>query len=81
MLLQPRLSWMSTVLSVPMETLTDMKDRVRVLVNNLPDTINAQGFATKVRTFDLVSAVMVEEFVGSLKMWYLPCIFDCIIDD
>jgi len=73
--------WNSINNGSSLEVISTIKDRIRTLVNKNPDTINAQGNGTKVRLFDLVSAIMDEDFVGDLKMWYLPCMFDCIIGD
>lgn len=64
-----------------LEDMMDVKDKVIDLVNKKPDTLNAQGYGTKFRTFDLVSAVLSDEYVGSMKLWFLPCIFNCIIGD
>lgn len=73
--------WNSSDKSQALETLLDIKDRVVALLNKQETTINAGTHTTKVRTFDLVSAVRSDEYLGSLKLWYLPCIFECIIGD
>ena len=64
-----------------LEVILDIKDRVKILVNQKPDVINSLGYITKVRTFDLVSGSISDEHIGSLKMWYLPLFFSCIIGD
>lgn len=64
-----------------LEKISDIKDRTKVLVNNKPGTINSQGHNTKVRTFDFISGVLSDEYLGELKLWYIPCIYNCIIGD
>ncbi len=73
--------WVSISVSSAQTKMLALKDRIKTLVNKNPDIINTQGFGAKVRTFDLVSAIKSDENIGALKLYYMPCIFDCIIGD
>jgi len=73
--------WNSIINSTALETIQDLKDRVKTLLHNKVSTINSQGVDTNVYIFDWVSANLSDEHVGELKLWYMPCIFSCIIGD
>jgi hypothetical protein len=64
-----------------METIVTMKDRVKAVLNKNPSVINNKGYNTKVRIFDLSSAVLNDDLLGVQKLWHLPCVFNCIIGD
>lgn len=73
--------WNSILNSTALTVVQDIKDRIKVLLHNKATTINSQGVDTNVYTFDWVSANLSDEHVGELKLWYMPCIFNCIIGD
>jgi hypothetical protein len=77
--------WYRIIDRNPQQKLLDIKDGVKALLNQHPDTINVQsetnGYGNKVRSFDFVSAVEDTSFVGTLKLLQLPCIFESIIED